>query len=77
VGVVTVHEAKTHLSRLLVAAELGEDVVIARSGNPVARIVPLSDQSGGRRRLGRLRGQATIGDPPLGADQIRQLFEGE
>ncbi len=35
-----VHEAKTHLSRLLEAVEQGEDVVIARAGKPVARLVP-------------------------------------
>lgn len=37
---VNVHEAKTHLSRLLDAVERGEDVVIARAGKPVARLVP-------------------------------------
>ena len=37
---VNVHEAKTHLSRLLEAVEAGEDVVIARGGKPVARLVP-------------------------------------
>jgi len=36
---VNVHEAKTHLSRLLQAVEAGEDVVIARDGRPVARLV--------------------------------------
>lgn len=37
---VNVHEAKTHLSRLLEAVENGEEVVIARAGKPVARLVP-------------------------------------
>ncbi len=37
---VNVHEAKTHLSRLLEAVEAGEDVVIARAGKPIARLVP-------------------------------------
>jgi prevent-host-death family protein len=45
-AVVNVHEAKTHLSRLLSRVEKGEEVVIARAGKPVARIVPLE---GGRR----------------------------
>jgi prevent-host-death family protein len=76
-SVVNVHDAKTQLSRLLAAAERGEDVVIARSGHPVARIVALGDPAGGERRLGRLKGQAVIGGLRLGADQVRQLFEGE
>ncbi len=37
---VNVHEAKTHLSRLLVAVEEGEEIQIARAGKPVARLVP-------------------------------------
>lgn len=37
---VNVHEAKTHLSWLLAEAEAGEDVVIARNGKPVAKLVP-------------------------------------
>ena len=40
VTTVNVHEAKTHLSRLLEAVEAREDVVIARAGKPVARLVP-------------------------------------
>ena len=38
---VSVHEAKTHLSRLLHDVELGEEVVIARNGQPVAKLVPV------------------------------------
>jgi prevent-host-death family protein len=37
---VNVHEAKTHLSRLLQAVEEGEEIVIARDGEPVAKLVP-------------------------------------
>jgi prevent-host-death family protein len=39
---VNVQEAKTHLSQLLQAAERGEEVVIARDGHPVARLVPVA-----------------------------------
>ena len=53
-----VHEAKTHLSRLLEAVERGEDVVIARSGKPVARLVPARSQ--GARRPGSWKGQVVI-----------------
>lgn len=40
---VSVHEAKTHLSRLLLRIAAGEDVIITRSGQPVARLVPIED----------------------------------
>lgn len=50
---VNVHRAKTELSRLLEAVEAGEDVVIARAGVPVARLVPVRADA---RRPGRLSG---------------------
>jgi prevent-host-death family protein len=46
--VVNVHEAKTHLSRLLARVEAGERIVIARAGNPVAELVPAAPRK--RRR---------------------------
>ena len=46
---VNVHEAKTHLSRLLAQVEAGEEVIIARNGKPVARLVAVQK-----------RGQTTI-----------------
>ena len=49
---VNVHEAKTNLSRLLAQAEAGEDVVIARNGKPVARIVCV--QKHGKRQFGSM-----------------------
>ena len=52
---VNVHEAKTHLSRLLAKVEAGEDIVIARNGTPVARIVPVKRQ--GRRQFGSMKGR--------------------
>lgn len=55
-----VHEAKTHLSRLLEAVERGEDVVIARYGKPVARLVPA--RSHGARRPGAWKGRVVIAD---------------
>ncbi len=58
---VNVHEAKTHLSRLLARVEAGEEIVIARSGKPVARLVA---HQGGRpvRRFGSLEGRLTVDD---------------
>lgn len=49
---VNIHEAKTHLSRLLARVVAGEEVVIAKSGKPVARLTPISDAKP-RRVLGR------------------------
>lgn len=56
-----VHEAKTHLSRLLVKVEAGEEVVIARSGKPVARLVGYR-RSRPVRRFGALKGRLTVDD---------------
>ena len=50
--VVNVHEAKTHLSALIARAEAGEDIVIARAGKPVLRLVPVENP---RRVFGGLR----------------------
>ncbi len=58
--VVNVHQAKTHLSRLLVQAEAGEEVVIARNGEPVARLVSCKRQ--GKRQFGILKGRIVVDD---------------
>ena len=57
---VNVHEAKTHLSRLLVQVEAGEEVVIARNGKPVARLVPCERR--GKPRFGSWKGRITVDD---------------
>ena len=58
---VNVHEAKTHLSQLLARVEEGEEVVIARNGKPVARLI--AHQSGkGTRCFGALRGRLVVDD---------------
>ncbi len=56
---VNVHEAKTHLSRLLERAHAGEEIVIAKSGEPYARLVPLSDRLP-KREPGTLKGHIEI-----------------
>lgn len=58
---VNVHEAKTHLSRLLRRVAAGEEVVIAKSGRPVARLVPVGAQPR-ERTLGTERGRIVIAD---------------
>ena len=47
---VNIHEAKTHLSRLLLRVVAGEEVIIAKAGKPLARLVPFEDQP--PRRVG-------------------------
>ncbi len=73
---VNVHEAKTHLSRLLERVMQGEEVVIAKSGRPVARLVALKE-TGKRREPGSARGQIKIAedfDGPL-PEGIQRFFE--
>lgn len=74
--IVTVHEAKTHLSRLLAQVEQGEEVVVARANRPVARLVPVDGPDRPRRQLGRLAGRAQIADEHWAADEVRALFGG-
>ena len=57
---VNVHEAKTHLSRLLGDVEDGEEIVIARAGKPVARLVPDNGELRERRRPGSAKGKIKI-----------------
>jgi prevent-host-death family protein len=58
---VNVHEAKTHLSRLLERAAAGEEIVIARNGLPVARLVGLREEDA-PRVPGSMRGQMVMAD---------------
>lgn len=58
---VNIHEAKTHLSRLLAQVEAGEEVIIARSGKPVAKLVAIGN-SWNKRVLGQYRGEVVIAD---------------
>ena len=57
---VNVNEAKTNLSRLLKQVEAGEEVVIARNGSPVARLVRVRPR--GKRQFGSMRGRIKIDD---------------
>ena len=76
-SVINVHAAKTQLSRLLEAAAAGEEVIIAKAGKPVARLVPI-DATPAPRRLGILDGKIHVPDDfddPL-PDEIIVEFEG-
>ena len=73
---VNVHEAKTHLSRLLEQARQGEEVIIAKAGKPVARLVAIKEERK-RRVPGTARGQIRIAvdfDAPLPED-VQTFFE--
>ena len=58
---VNIHEAKTHLSKLLERVALGEEVIIAKAGKPVAKLVPLSTEPK-RRILGSAKGEFVVPD---------------
>jgi prevent-host-death family protein len=58
---VDIHEAETHLSRLLQEVSVGEEIVIARAGKPIARLVAYAEPSG-PRTPGCWRGQVRMAD---------------
>ena len=68
-----IHEAKTNLSKIIEQACQGEDIVIARAGKPVVRLVPVEPRPS-RRQFGALRGKATVDQrffEPLPDDELR------
>ena len=69
-----IYEAKTNLSRLIELAVAGEDVVIAKSGRPLVRLVRIEQD---RPVLGSARGEFTLNDSwddPLTTKEIEELF---
>lgn len=73
---INVHEAKTHFSKLLERVALGEEVVIARAGHPVAKLVPIAPDVA-ERHPGSARGDVRVGDDfdaPM-PDEVRRGFE--
>lgn len=73
---INIHEAKTHLSRLVEDAAEGAEIVIAKAGKPMARLVPLGPQTA--IRFGVLKGKITIADDfdaPL-PEELLAAFEG-
>jgi prevent-host-death family protein len=75
---VNIHNAKTHLSRLIERVEGGDEIVIARAGRPVARLVPYRPRRE-PRKPGLWKGQVWLADdwdaPTVNAD-IAALFDG-
>lgn len=77
---VNIHEAKTHLSRLVEQAAGGEPFVIAKAGKPLVKVVPLGTPEGAKaRRLGFLVDQIAVPEDfdQMGRAQIEQLFGAE
>jgi len=69
---INVHEAKTHLSRLLARVSTGEEIVISKAGKPIARLIPWSDPVS-NRKPGLDRGKFTVPDDfdaPLPAEVL-------
>ena len=77
---VNMHEAKTHLSRLVEEAAAGQAFVICKAGKPMVRVTPLDDAANQPqpRRLGLLRGHCQVPDDfdQLASAEIADLFEG-
>lgn len=77
---INIHEAKTHLSRLVEQAAAGEPFVIAKAGKPLVKVMPLdAPESGQTRRLGFMAGQIVVPDDfdRLGQKAIADLFAGQ
>lgn len=76
VSQVDIHEAKTHLSRLLARVEAGEEITIAKAGKPIARLMPVQKASP-KRAKGLFKGQFTVPndfDAPLPFDMLDLFF---
>lgn len=74
---INIHEAKTHLSRLVEEAAAGEPFIIAKAGKPVAKVVPLdAPVAGAVSRIGFLDGQISVPDDfdIMGQDEIERMF---
>ena len=74
---INIHEAKTHLSRLVDKVVAGEEVVIAKAGKPMAKLIPFITATK-KRKLGLLAGKLSVPedfDAPL-PDEVLASFEG-
>lgn len=76
-NIVNIHDAKTHLSRIIDDVAAGAEVIIAKAGRPMARLVPIS-QPAKPKRLGLLKGKIKVPDDfnaPLD-EEVLASFEG-
>ncbi|PLT95924.1 prevent-host-death protein [Sinorhizobium medicae] len=74
---VNIHQAKTHLSRLIEKAAKGEPFIIAKAGKPMVKVIPLEQPSDAKvQRIGFMAGQFSVPDDfdRMGRDEIEDLF---
>ncbi|MER8950188.1 type II toxin-antitoxin system prevent-host-death family antitoxin [Mesorhizobium sp. M0959] len=77
---VNIHEAKTHLSRLVDRAAKGESFIIAKSGKPMVKVVAIDAPAAGEmRRVGFMAGRVAVPDDfdRMADDEIEKLFGGD
>lgn len=77
---VNIHEAKTHLSRLVDAAAKGKPFIIAKAGKPLVKVVPLeTPEDVAKRRIGFMVGQIKVPDDfdEMFREEIEKMFYGE
>jgi len=76
---VNMHEAKTHLSKLVAKAAKGEPFIIARAGKPLVKVVAIQDEPKAKRRIGFLDGQFKVPDDfnTMGQAEIEEMFYGK
>ena len=77
---INIHEAKTHLSRLIEQAAKGEPFIIAKAGRPLVKVMALDAPSAGQaKRLGFLAGYITVPDDfdTMGSAEIECMFGGD
>ena len=74
--IVNIHQAKTHLSRLVARVALGESFVIAKAGKPLARVIPIEATDSPEDRLGFMKGETEVPKDfdNMGRDEIASLF---
>jgi prevent-host-death family protein len=76
--IINVHEAKTHLSKLIDQAHAGREIILAKAGTPYARLVPL-EKALSRRVPGRWKGRLTVTDDfldPMPEQELKAWKQG-
>ena len=76
---VNIHEAKTHLSRLMEKVAKGESFIIAKAGKPIGELVPLDEaETPKKRRIGFMKGEIVVPEDfdTMMADEIEEMFYG-
>ena len=77
---INIHDAKTHLSKLVEKASHGESFIIAKAGKPMVRVTSIdSPEPGQVKRIGFLQGLIQVPDDfnQMGSDKVLELFEGK